>query len=114
VLARSTPVKKARTATRRFVLGWAGLSQRANSELRSWRGWSHGIGILCVSLLWLQVSSALLRLTKDFTDLDVPAKLAKLVRDEKDPMNFSFIITPDTGYWKVRIHLWCCGRLCDA
>jgi len=45
-------------------------------------------------------SSALLRLTKDFTDLDVPAKLARLVRDEKEPMNFSFFITPDTGYWK--------------
>jgi len=47
-----------------------------------------------------KVSSAVLRLTKDFSDLDIPAKLAKLVREEKDPMNFSFIITPDTGYWK--------------
>jgi len=47
-----------------------------------------------------QVTPALLRLTKDFTDIEIPKHLAKLSRDEKDPMNFSFILTPDTGYWK--------------
>src|SRR4051812_27876885 len=42
----------------------------------------------------------MLRLTKDFTDIDIPRNLARLVRDEKDPMNFSFILTPEMGYWK--------------
>jgi len=48
----------------------------------------------------VKVTSALLRLTKDFTDIDIPKHLAKLTRDDKVPMDFSFTLTPDTGYWK--------------
>jgi ubiquitin-conjugating enzyme E2 M len=47
-----------------------------------------------------KVKPAALRLLGEFTDLDVPKHLAKLNRDDKDPFNFSFVLTPDSGYWK--------------
>jgi len=45
-------------------------------------------------------TGGLLRLTSDFTDLDVPSGLAELKRDPTDPMRFAFVITPNEGYWR--------------
>jgi ubiquitin-conjugating enzyme E2 M len=46
-----------------------------------------------------KLSSAQLRLQGDFADIDIP-KMVKVVKKEDDAMQFSFIIYPDSGYWK--------------
>jgi len=46
-----------------------------------------------------KLSSAQLRLQGDFADIDIP-KTVKVVKKDDDPMQFSFIIYPDSGYWK--------------
>jgi ubiquitin-conjugating enzyme E2 M len=44
-----------------------------------------------------KVTSALLRIQKDFADLEIPDSVELKKEDE---MNYSFVLQPQSGYWK--------------